>query len=57
MVDRLDELKVLVLSLQGKSVIVEPFVERLIEGVTSLGPLRGVDVQVHKAGHEHLAGG
>ena len=45
-----------ILSFQGEGVIIQPGCQRFIQGQASLGPLGRVDVQINKAGPNHLVG-
>ena len=49
-VDRTGEIEIGKACFKGKRSLLEPHVERLVEGDTCLGPLRGVYVHIHKAG-------
>ena len=49
-VDRASEVEVGEARLKGKRPLLQPHVERLVEGDACLGPLRGVYVHIHKAG-------
>ena len=49
-VDGAGEVEVCKACFKGKRPLLEPHVERLVEGDACLGPLRGVHVHIHKAG-------
>jgi hypothetical protein len=55
-IDPAGKVRVGVARLQGKGVLLQPLVERQMQGLAGLRPLRGVDVEIDKARQQDLRG-